>query len=167
LIRTKVRFALKINNMKTAGKTHEGKVALVTGAAQGIGQAIAVALAERGAQVIATDMLVPQETLNKIGPAASGYKLDVSQEDDWQSLALETEALGGVDIVVNNAGYFPNRPIEQLDLAKNDRNEPGLPLFEREGFFAGYEKKEMGALHRHILQYGGPVDSRHEPLYHV
>src|SRR5580698_7714994 len=102
--------------MKTSAKTHEGKVALVTGAAQGIGQAIAVALAERGAYVIATDISLPQETLRLIGPAASGYQLDVTKEDDWQSLAFKTEDLGGVDIVVNNAGYFPNLPIDQLDL---------------------------------------------------
>jgi NAD(P)-dependent dehydrogenase (short-subunit alcohol dehydrogenase family) len=103
--------------MKTLFKTHEGKVALVTGAAQGIGSAIAIALAERGAYVIATDILVPRDTLKQLGPAASGYQLDVTKEGDWQTLALKTEALGGVDIVVNNAGYFPNRTIDQLELA--------------------------------------------------
>src|SRR6267154_987478 len=49
--------------MKTSTKTHEGRVALVTGAAQGIGQAIAVAVGERGAQVMATDLTPPHGTV--------------------------------------------------------------------------------------------------------
>jgi 3-oxoacyl-[acyl-carrier protein] reductase len=78
--------------MKISTKTHEGRVAFVTGAAQGIGQAIAVALAERGAQVIATDLTPPNGAVEKIGPAAHAFQL------------------------VNNAGYFPSRSIDELDL---------------------------------------------------
>src|SRR6201997_465920 len=103
--------------VKTSIKTHAGRVALLTGPAQGVGQAIALALAERGAQVIATDLTPPHETVNKIGPAAFAFQLDVTQEADWRSVSIKSQDLGGVDIVVNNAGYFPNRPIDELDLS--------------------------------------------------
>jgi len=102
--------------MKTSIRTHEGRVALVTGAAQGIGQALALALAERGSEVIVTDLTLPLETVNKIGPTGHAFQLDVTQEEDWRSLLLNSRDLGEVDIVVNNAGYFPNRAIDELDL---------------------------------------------------
>src|SRR6202040_273800 len=103
--------------LKTLLRTHEGRVALVSGAGQGIGQAIALALAERGAQVVATDLTPPHDTVRKIGPTAYALELDVTQEEHWRSLAAKTRDVGDVDIVVNNAGYFPNRSIDDLDLA--------------------------------------------------
>src|SRR3954471_2949192 len=102
--------------MKTSTKTHEGRVALVTGAAQGIGQAIAVALPERGAQVIATDLTLPDGTVEKIGPTAHAFQLDVTQEENWREVSVKSRDVGDVDIVVNNAGYFPNRSTDELDL---------------------------------------------------
>jgi short chain dehydrogenase len=65
-------------------------LALVTGAAQGIGQALALALAERGAEVIVTDLTLPQQTVNKIGPTGHPFQLDVTQEEDWRSLSLKS-----------------------------------------------------------------------------
>jgi NAD(P)-dependent dehydrogenase (short-subunit alcohol dehydrogenase family) len=103
--------------LKTPIKTHAGRVALVTGAGQGIGQAIAFALADRGATVIATDLTPPDETAQKIGPAAYALQLDVTQEEQWRSATAKTREIGEVDIIVNNAGYFPNRSIDELDLA--------------------------------------------------
>jgi NAD(P)-dependent dehydrogenase (short-subunit alcohol dehydrogenase family) len=96
-----------------ATTTHEGRVALVTGAGQGLGRAIALALAERGARVIVTDLRPPEETARTIGSAAHAFALDVTKEEDWR---VVTDGVGDVDIVVNNAGFFPNRPIDALDL---------------------------------------------------
>ena len=52
--------------------------------------------------MIAIDLTPPHETVNKIGPTAQAFQLDVTNEEDWRSLSLSSRDLGGVDIVVNN-----------------------------------------------------------------
>jgi NAD(P)-dependent dehydrogenase (short-subunit alcohol dehydrogenase family) len=69
-----------------------------------------------GAQVIATDLQPPHETVRRIGSTAYALQLDVTQEERWHSVACKARDIGDVDIVVNNAGYFPNRLIDELDL---------------------------------------------------
>lgn len=88
------------------------KTCLVTGAAQGIGAAIARAFADEGATVIATDKNYEavKKTAAKIG--ATAFELDIADESDWD--ALQT-AYPAIDVVVNNAGItgFEDSPAPQ------------------------------------------------------
>jgi len=96
----------------------EGKVALVTGAAQGIGREIANRLTQNGARVILSDVEpeLGQEAVAAIN-AASYRDLDVTSEDKWaETIAAVREEHGRLDILVNNAGISPAADIEQTDL---------------------------------------------------
>jgi NAD(P)-dependent dehydrogenase (short-subunit alcohol dehydrogenase family) len=94
----------------------KGRVALVTGAAQGIGAAIATALAEAGAKVVIGDLADGQEAAASIGGAYT--RLDVTSEADWPAaVAFAKSTFGGLDILVNNAGIFWVRPLAMQSLA--------------------------------------------------
>lgn len=88
----------------------ENKVAVVTGAAQGIGKAIATLLAARGASVVVCDinLEMAQETAREIelnGGKCHAIKADVTQPGDADQIIKETvEKFGALDILVNNAG---------------------------------------------------------------
>jgi 3(or 17)beta-hydroxysteroid dehydrogenase len=84
-----------------------GKVALVTGAARGIGEAIVRAFAAEDATVIATDISDEQGAAlaDSLAPAARYRRLDVRNEADWDAgVAAVLDAFGRLDVVVNNAG---------------------------------------------------------------
>ena len=84
-----------------------GKIALITGAAQGIGEAIARLLAKEGAKVIITDIddEKGQQLAKEIGPHARYLHLDVSKEAEWQAVIDQVIAeYMHLNILVNNAG---------------------------------------------------------------
>lgn len=102
------------------GKRLEGRVAVVTGAAAGIGQAYCVALAREGARVVAADIQDASATVGLVEAAGGGaiaVTADVSSETDVANMvARATREYGRVDILVNNAGIFPVQPIGEMAL---------------------------------------------------
>ena len=98
----------------------DGKVALVTGAAYGIGFAMAEALAGAGAKIVFNCR--SQENMDKAmaaykekGIEAYGYICDVTKEDEVNALVAKIEEdLGGVDILVNNAGIIKRIPMTEM-----------------------------------------------------
>lgn len=104
-----------------------GKKAVVTGAAQGLGEAIASLLAQEGAQVFCTDLnaagaKATADAINARFPGRAFYSAhDVSSEPDWQRIVAAADAaMGGISVLVNNAGIgsLGNVEAESLEMFK-------------------------------------------------
>jgi pyridoxal 4-dehydrogenase len=94
------------------------RVAIVTGAAQGIGKAIADKLAQEGAAVVVAD--VNGEGAEAAAPAGGvGMRIDVSSEDDVRRMVDDTvERFGRLDVLVNNAAIVPFKAWDEVDFAE-------------------------------------------------
>jgi NAD(P)-dependent dehydrogenase (short-subunit alcohol dehydrogenase family) len=100
----------------------QNKVAVVTGAARGIGLAIAERFAAEGARVLLADLdrVAVEQAASALGQLA--HTVDVSRRDEVERMiAVATEQLGPVDVLVNNAGIYRNTPLLELGEDEFDR----------------------------------------------
>jgi NAD(P)-dependent dehydrogenase (short-subunit alcohol dehydrogenase family) len=102
----------------------KGTVAIVTGAAQGIGKAIADGLAAEGSRIVVADLARAEEAAAAY-PGGLGLTVDVASEVDVARMVDETfERCGSIDILVNNAGLYASlamRPFTEIPLAEWNR----------------------------------------------
>ena len=93
----------------------ENRIAIVTGAARGVGETIAATLIREGARVVLTDILgeLGRKTAEKLGQHASFADLDVTRESDWDRVVAETlRTHARIDILVHNAAILHLGSIE-------------------------------------------------------
>jgi 3(or 17)beta-hydroxysteroid dehydrogenase len=117
------------------------KVAIVTGAASGVGKADAVALAREGAKVVLTDLnekdgaAAAKQINDKHGEGTALFiQHDIAAEDDWKAVVAKTEeTFGGLDILVNNAAILIYGNIENTDLATWQK----VQRVNSDGYFLG------------------------------
>jgi NAD(P)-dependent dehydrogenase (short-subunit alcohol dehydrogenase family) len=153
----------------------DGKVALVSGAARGIGAETARLMVEAGARVALADVLDERgrETVRALGGAAIYAHLDVTREDDWNTAVADAvERFGRLDILVNNAGLFTGKSIEEVTLADwrrlCDVNLTGVFLGTKLALPALREAARTSAQGSAIVNLSsvaGIVGSLRDPLY--
>jgi NAD(P)-dependent dehydrogenase (short-subunit alcohol dehydrogenase family) len=156
----------------------DGKVALLSGAARGIGGQTAQLMAQAGAKVVIGDVLDAQgrETaaaINAAGGHADYIHLDVTKEEDWTAaINLATGKFGKLDVLVNNAGVFIGKGIEEISLAEWNK----LVAVNMTGVFLGTKmcapalqdsgkNSEHGSAIVNLASIAGLVGSQLDPLY--
>ncbi|MCA0256983.1 MAG: L-iditol 2-dehydrogenase [Proteobacteria bacterium] len=127
----------------------QGKCALITGAARGIGLAFAKAYVAEGAKVAIADIDLKraEDAARSLGEAAIAVSMDVTRQESIEAAVSQTvERLGRIDILINNAALFTAAPITEIERSDYDRvfaiNVAGV-LFT------------MQAVARHMIARGG------------
>jgi len=153
----------------------KGKVAIVTGAAGGLGKAHALLLSKEGAKVVVTDTNEAQgkrvaEEIKKGGGEAIFIKHDVSSEKEWEKVIRETlERFGKLDILVNNAGVNLWKKIEDTSLDEwqwlMSINLNGVFLGTK--YAIGAMKKNGGGSIINISSVAGIVGTLDTSAYHA
>jgi NAD(P)-dependent dehydrogenase (short-subunit alcohol dehydrogenase family) len=153
----------------------DGKVALISGAARGIGAEAARLMAEAGAKVAIGDVLDEpgRQTALAIGGEALYTRLDVTSEADWSAaIAAVLGCFGGMDILVNNAGVFLGKSLEEASLADWHRlcavNLTGVFLGTKLALPAlrdGGARSPHGSAIVNLSSVAGIVGSSGDPLY--
>ena len=156
----------------------DGKVALVSGAARGIGAETARKMAAAGASVVIGDVLAGRagetaEQITRAGGKALALALDVTEEASWaDSVAAATREFGKLDILVNNAGIFLGKDL--MDATMEDWSR--LVAINMTGVWLGTKAcapalAESGKSSRHgsaivnLASVAGIVGSQLDPLY--
>lgn len=157
------------------GKRLKNKVAIITGAANGMGREEAILFAEHGAKIVATD--IDEENLNETvalinenGGNAISIKHDVSSEDDWKKVISKTESeFGKLDILINNAGIGLRIGLEETSLKDFEKTS----AINTHGTFLGMKhgvsliKKSNGGSIINISSMYGIVGSPGNTAYHA
>jgi len=145
-------------------KRVEGKVALVTGGARGIGRAICDAFAREGARVAVADRLAEEASTTAKAIGGKGLVMDMTDLASIRAGVEEIEtAWGGIDILVNNAGIFDMAPIEEVTMEdfrrQYDVNVAGT-LFTIQAVVPGMKKRGKGGA---IVNFSSQAGRRGEP----
>jgi NAD(P)-dependent dehydrogenase (short-subunit alcohol dehydrogenase family) len=154
----------------------DGKVALISGAARGIGAETARLMVETGARVVIGDILdeCGRDTAREIGNSTAVFHhLDVTSEEDWDgAIGTAVARWGGLDILVNNAGLFLGKGIEEIGLEEWHR----LCAVNLTGVFLGTKlavpslrdrarTSPQGSAVVNLASVAGLVGSQLDPLY--
>ena len=141
----------------------DGKVALVTGGARGIGRAICVALADAGAKVAAADLLIEGAAESASAIKGMPVQMDVTDFDGITAAVSQVELkLGGIDILVNNAGVFNMASIDKItpdDYRRQYDVNVGGTLFTCQAVVPAMRRRGGGA----IINVSSQAGRRGEP----
>ena len=133
----------------------DGKVALITGGASGLGESGALLMAREGARVAIADIQEEKgrALAQKIGSQARFVKLDVTKEDQWQAAIAETaQAFGALHVLVNSAGIGLTKTVEDIELAEWRR----VHEIDLDGVFLGC-KHGVKEIKKHTGTLGGSI----------